>query len=413
MGGEGAPETGDVLAPEDPESLAAAVREAAAGHRALEVRGAGSKRGFGRPVEAEAVVTTARLTGIDLYEPEELVMTARAGTPLAEVAARLAENRQELAFEPADYGWITGGREGAQTIGGVFACNLSGPRRFKAGAARDHLLGLRCVTGRGELVRSGGRVMKNVTGYDLCKLLCGSFGTLAVLTEVTFKVLPAAEAVGTLVIWGVEEAGLLGLLRRATGTPFDVSGAAVLTALAAGRSTVAEIWRPGAPLALLRVEGPQPSVDYRLARLEQALARPDLRFMRIEDASSRRLWREIRDLRLLPRERVLWRMSIPPRAASELASWFAELTPERLYDWAGGLVWLAAREVWADAAATMRRALRGRGGHLTLVRAPEEMRRSTAVFEPEPPPLFALTRRVKAAFDPLGILNPGRMYAEL
>ena len=258
--------------PTSPDELTALVAWAVGEEQKLEVVGNGSKRGLGRPVEAAHRLELSGLSGVAMYEPEELVMTAAAGTPLAQVEAELAECRQELAFEPADYGAILGGEPGRQTIGGVFACNLAGPRRIKAGAARDHLLGLHCVTGQGTAIKTGGRVVKNVTGYDLCKLLTGSYGTLAVLSEVTFKVLPRAETEGTLLLIGRSEPELLAALAQATGTSHDISGAACLPPLAAGRSSVPAVRRAGRAMAAVRVEGPGPSVDYRLERLEAELA---------------------------------------------------------------------------------------------------------------------------------------------
>ena len=396
--------------PTTPEEVERVVAWATGEERPLEVAGNGSKQALGRPVEARHRLELGRLSGIKMYEPEELVMTAAAGTPLREIEAELAESRQELAFEPADYGAILGGEPGRQTIGGVFACNLSGPRRMRAGAARDNLLGLRCVTGLGQSIKTGGRVVKNVTGYDLCKLLTGSYGTLAVLTEVTFKVMPRAETEATLLLWGLPETDLLAVLRRAVGSSHDVSAAACLPALAAGRSAT-DALHIGRTLAALRLEGPGPSVDYRLQRLEEELAAPGLELGRLGEEDSRTLWREIRDVRLIPQGRPLWRLSIAPTDAAELAAWAAEFAPERYWDWAGGLLWLAPKAAWGDAAETVRNALEGRGGHATLIRADEHARARVPVFQPQPGPLAALTRRVKASFDPKGVLNPGRMYA--
>lgn len=399
------------IIPTSPEELRAAVAEALAAGRPLEVLGGGSKRAFGRPVEAEAQLSTAGLRGVTLYEPEELVMSARAGTPLAEIEALLLEQRQELAFEPPDFGAILGSEPGRQTIGGIFAGNISGPRRFKAGAARDHILGVRCVTGFGQEIRAGGRVMKNVTGYDLPKLLAGSFGTLAVITEVTFKVLPAAPAVGTLLLASTDEQQLAALLRRATGTPFEPSGAALLPALAAGRSAVDAVRASGRSVALIRVEGPEPSVRYRLTRLQAELRHPGIEAALLEDADSRTLWREIRDVRLLSAGRALWRFSLAPTAGAELIPWYRQLGAEWLLDQAGGLLWLAPPAAYAYRADELRRALDGRSGHATLIRAPAEIRARVEVFQPQPPPLRALTERVKRGFDPERILNRGRMYA--
>ncbi|MFO1037206.1 MAG: FAD-binding protein [Geminicoccaceae bacterium] len=381
---------------------------AVAEERRIEIAGQGSKRGLGRPVEADIGLRLDGLSGILLYEPEELVMSAAAGTPLAEIEAALAERGQELAFDPADYGAICGGPSGLQTIGGVFACNVSGSRRLKAGAARDHLLGLNCITGYGQSIKTGGRVVKNVTGYDLCKLLAGSFGTLAVMDRVTFKVMPKAESERTLILSGKEEPELLAILRMATGTSAEVSGAACLPMLAAGRSSVRVLVKPARTVALIRLEGPRPSVAYRAEQLIR-LFPEGVETKSVDDAESARLWREVRDVTLLTKQRPLWRLSLAPTHAAELVGWLRELTDERIYDWAGGLVWLAMRPDWAESADVIREALVGRGGHATLVRGSPELRSRIEVFQPQPEPLRKLSARVKASFDPKNLLNPGRM----
>ncbi len=397
--------------PGGPAELRELVAWAAAEEQPLEVLGRGSKRGLGRPVEAAHAVVMDGMAGIRLYEPEELVMAAGAGTSLAEIEAMLAERGQELAFEPADYGALLGGEPGRQSIGGAFACNLAGPRRLKSGAARDHLLGLHCVTGHGQEIKTGGRVVKNVTGYDLCKLLAGSYGTLAVVSEVTFKVMPRAESCLTLLATGPSEAALLALLRAATGTPCEISGAAYLPPLAAGRSRALLVRTAARGVAAIRLEGFAPSIAYRNQLLQTLLAAPGIEFASLGPEDTAVLWREIRDVALLTPDRPLWRLSVPPAAAGELIDWTAELTYERLFDWAGGLVWLALKENWARDAATLREALAGRGGHATLVRAPAALRAEVDPFEPQPPALRGLTARVKRSFDPKGVLNPGRMYA--
>jgi glycolate oxidase FAD binding subunit len=401
----------DLIKPASLDELRDTVAGALAGRTPLAVIGNGTKAGLGRPVQAEATLGTERLAGVDLYEPEELVMSAGAGTPLAVIEAMLDERGQELAFEPPDYGAVLGGSAGRQTIGGVFATNLGGPRRVKAGAARDHLLGVQCVTGRGEAIKTGGRVVKNVTGYDLCKLLAGSHGTLAVMSRVTFKVLPKAETSTSLLVFGAGCDGLLARLRRAMGSSYDISGAAMLPAEAAARSAVEAVRLPAEAVAALRLEGPGPSVAYRLANLETLLEGEGVRYGQLDDEASKVLWREIRDVALLPGQRPLWRLSIPPRAGEELGAALKALAEERIYDWAGGLVWLVPADDPLDAGRELRRLMAPLGGHATLVRAPDETRAAAEIFQPQPGPLAALTRRVKASFDPEGILNPGRMYA--
>ena len=401
----------DVHRPTNAGQLRELVAWAVAEEQPLEILGHGTKRVLGRPIEAGHVVSTAALSGISLYEPDELVMSAAAGTPLAVIEAELAERGQELAFEPADLGALLAAAPASQTIGGVFAANVSGPRRLKSGAARDHLLGLHCVTGHAQEIKTGGRVVKNVTGYDLCKLLSGSYGTLAVLTQVTFKVMPRAEDALTLLATGASEAELLGLLRAASGSPCEISGAAYLPPLAAGRSQVKALRRHARGTAAVRLEGFGPSIAYRKELLEKLLAAPGIEFASLDGKDTATLWREIRDVALLHPERMLWRISAPPSTASELVDWTASLTSERLFDWAGGLIWLAPKDSWAREALTIREALVGRGGHATLMRAPTWLRQEVPPFEPQPHALRTLTERVKRSFDPKGVLNPGRMYA--
>jgi len=400
------------VAPRSAEELRDVVAWAAAEETPLEIQGAGSKRAYGRPVEAAMLVALGGLSGIGLYEPAELVMSAKAGTPLAEIEARLVENHQQLAFEPPDYGALLGGAAGRATIGGVIACNLSGPRRIKAGAARDHFLGVQAVTGRGELIKSGGRVVKNVTGYDLCKLLAGSFGTLAAMTEVTFKVLPAPEDARTLMLVAPDRAAAFAALREAMASDCDVAGAASLPGPVARRSEVAPLAGAATDLALLRLEGPPPSVRYRADRLK-ALLGGNGAIAELEAGDSAAAWREVRDAALLPEDAPLWRVSVPPAAGAPFLDALERvLEVEWLADWAGGLLWLAVRNAGDAGTEAIRAALAAPGGHATLIRGSVALRAVLPVFQPQEAALARLSARVKASFDPKRILNRGRMYPD-
>ncbi len=398
----------DRFQPETEDQLVELIRWAVAETVPLALHGSGSKAGLGRPVDAEQRLDLNRLTGITLYEPEELVMTVAAGTPLAEVEAALAAAGQRLTFEPPDYSALLGvGDRG--TIGGVFACNLSGPRRPQAGAARDFLLGVRVVTGRGEAIKSGGRVVKNVTGYDLSKLFTGSYGTLGAITELSFKTLPTPADAATLLITDVDSATGLAILRQASGSAHDPSGLAYLPGPAAARSDVVD--RGGQGVAAIRLEGPAPSIDYRGEQLRNAFGAFGT-VTRLDREAAGTLWRQVRDVApLLPGgDQLVWRLSVPPTAAEGLA---AGLDGEMLFDWAGGLIWLATSPSPDAGAAAVRQAIAECGGHATLMRAPEALRREVPVFQPQPPSLAALTARVKDGFDPNRVLNPGRMYRDL
>jgi glycolate oxidase FAD binding subunit len=402
------------LKPRDDKEVAAAIEWAIADGKTLEIVGHGSKRALGRAAQWDYTLDLSGLTGVTLYEPEELVLSARAGTPIAEIEALVGGKNQELAFEPMDYGPILGKSSGQGTLGGVLAANLSGPRRIKAGAARDHFLGVVAVSGRGERFKSGGRVVKNVTGYDLCKVLAGSWGTLAAMTEVTVKVLPRAETEGTLLVLGLADRAALSAMTAALGSADDVSGAAHLPAPVATR--LMRSAAAGGAVTALRLEGVAVSIAQRQRMLE-ALLRPFGPLLVIGEAASRALWQAIRDVTPLGAEseagaRPLWRISTAPtRGPDIVAQIAARLDVEVVYDWGGGLVWLAPPARVDVGAKLIRRAVAAHGGHAMLVRAPPAARAAADVFSPQETALAGLTRRVKDSFDPKGALGPGRMWA--
>ncbi|MFT8243899.1 glycolate oxidase subunit GlcE [Roseomonas sp. BN140053] len=391
-------------APSDEAGVAAAVAAAFAAREPLLVQGAGSKHALLRPVQAARTLSLRELTGITLYKPQELVLSARAGTPIAEIEATLAERGQMLIAEPPDPRPLFGGEAGA-TLGGTVAANLSGPRRITGGATRDHVLGIRFVNGEGEVLRSGGRVLKNVTGLDLCKLLSGAHGTLGVLTEITVKVLPVPEATATLAVRVPDLARGVAALSAGLGSPFGVSGAAVLPEGAGAHGLEG-------PAALLRLEDFAESVSYRAARLHEALGSFGP-VSQIGGNASRELWRALRDAELLRAapEDAVWRVSVRPSAGPKIARALREAFGARLLlDWGGGLVW-AAGPPTAEAHGQVVAAAQAAQGTHTLFRAPETLRAAVEVVPAEPPPLLAISRRVKAALDPAGILNPGRIWA--
>jgi len=400
------------FSPVDLTELREAVAEALAAEEPLEIVGGGSKRGLGRPVQAEHTLDLSRLSGIRDYVPSELVLTAAAATPLTEIERALAAEGQMLAFEPPGWGGLLGVEDAAPTLGGVLACNLSGPRRVKAGAGRDHFLGFRAVSGRGEIFKAGGKVVKNVTGYDLPKLMSGSYGTLAALEEVTVKVLPQPETVATVLFAGVMPEAAGRLMSAALGSPHEVSGAAYLPP-GTGMPLAVPV-QPGT--VALRVEGPAPSVAFR----SDALLREhkDSGSASTLDASeSAAFWRAIGEIAPLSAlgNRAVWRISVAPVRGAALGEALARKLDAVWYgDWGGGLLWLAAAEHGDAGAETIRTTIRGDDGHgtghATLIKASPALRRSVPVFEPQPPALAALTRRVKDAFDPKHILNPGRMH---
>ncbi|HRD78541.1 MAG TPA: FAD-binding protein [Hyphomicrobiaceae bacterium] len=400
------------MRPATERELAEMLAAASAERTPLEIVGNGSKTSIGRPVQAHARLSTASLKGVTLYEPTELVMSALAGTPLSRIEAELAANGQMLAFEPLELGPLCGGPPGQASIGGVFMSNLSGARRIVSGAARDHLLGVRALGGAGQTIKSGGRVMKNVTGYDLTKLLAGSWGTLAVATELTFKVLPAPEATATLMLLGLSDDLAIEALCHAMGTPYEVTGAAHLQAPVAQRLTTESVRAAGRAATLIRLEGFTKSVAYRGGHIRKELAAFGEVHVLSTDASLE-LWSELQRLSAVAEQTdPLWRISTSPASGAKVVAAIRQYMDCRvLYDWSGGLIWLEVLATADAGAADIRRVVASHGGHATLVRAAPAVRASVDVFQPMEQGVADLTRGIKSVFDPAQILNPGRMYA--
>jgi glycolate oxidase FAD binding subunit len=416
----------EVLRPDDAAQVAETIAWAVGEETPLEIAGTATKRGLGRPLIGPHggpydgmggnrtighTLDLSRLSGITLYEPEELVLSAGAGTPLADIEAAVADKSQQLAFEPIDMARLYGNQGG--TLGGAIACNLAGPRRIKAGAARDHVLGVQGVSGRGEAFKSGGRVVKNVTGYDLSKLMTGSYGTLAALTEITIKVLPAPEKIRTVLVLGLDDAAAQQAMTVALNSSHEVSGAAHLPAAAAAQSAVSYVGGAGGPVTALRVEGFAPSVAARTEALRDLLGSfGDLE--ELHSANSAMFWQEVRDVAPFQAgDQPLWRISVAASAGAAVVRDIASAqTGAAIYDWGGGLVWYRLDGAADDAGASVvRKALEHHGGgHATLVRASDEARSQVEVFQPQAEGLAALTARVKDSFDPRRVLNPGRMY---
>ena len=357
----------------------------------LEVIGNGSKRQLGHPVQAAATLDMSTFSGVIAYEPEELILDVGAATPLADIEAMLSQRGQQLAFEPPDWSALLGSHSSG-TVGGLVACNLSGPRRIKAGAARDHILGIHGVTGAGNIFKAGARVVKNVTGYDMPKLLTGSYGTLAALTSMILKVLPAPETEETVVLSRLDDAQAVEAMSLAMQSACEVSAAAYI---------------PGEAV-YLRLEGIAPSVSYRRDQLGKVLKRP-IEVMAMTSSAAK--WKSIRDGAMFAENHrhPLWRISVAPSAAPGIIRTLRDTLDIRyLFDWAGGLIWLEVPPSHEASEALVRASFTA--GHATLIRAPESTRAAVDVFQPQAAALAALSGRVKDAFDPRHILNPGRMY---
>jgi glycolate oxidase FAD binding subunit len=403
----------DTLRVRDAKDVEEVVRAAIAGDQPLEVIGHGTKRAIGHPMATNAVLDLSALNAVSAYEPNELIITVQAGAPLADVQSLIDSKNQQFAFEPMDTSALLG-VSGSGTIGGMIGAGLAGPRRVKAGGARDHLLGAHAVSGFGDSFKTGGKVVKNVTGYDLCKLLAGSWGTLAAMTEVTLKVMPKPESERTLVLSGLDDVTANRAMTAALGSPYDVSGAAHLPNSAFRPATGALAGLSSQAITLLRLEGIAASVADRANSLGKTLS-PFGSVETLQDAASATAWSAIRDVEPFAAGGALgawpvWRIVCPPASGGALGQALArDSGGDVIYDWGGGLIWAALPPKPDAQAALVRQRVEAAGGHAALIRASEQTRRNVDVFHPQAAGLAALSQRVRHSFDPKIILNRGRM----
>jgi glycolate oxidase FAD binding subunit len=410
----------DTLKVRDAKDVEQVVQAAIASEQPIEIVGHGSKRQIGQPIATNALLDLSALNAVSSYEPNELIITVQAGAPLSDVQSLIDSKNQQFAFEPIDTSMLLG-VSGSGTIGGMIGAGLAGPRRIKAGGARDHLLGAHAVSGFGDSFKTGGKVVKNVTGYDLCKLLTGSWGTLAVMTEVTLKVMPKPESERTLMLRSLDDLTANRAMTAALGSPFDVSGAAHLpnSAFRPASGALADLGSrsPGSQaqaVTLVRLEGIAASVADRAGSLSKTLAS----FGAVEilqDAASAAVWRAIRDIEPFAASGSLgawpvWRIVCPPAAGGALGQALARDTGgDVIYDWGGGLIWAALPPRPDAQAALLRQRVEAAGGHAMLIRASELVRSNVDVFHPQPGGLASLSERVRHSFDPKTILNRGRL----
>jgi glycolate oxidase FAD binding subunit len=405
----------DILKVRDAGDVEQAVRAAIASDQPLEIIGHGSKRLIGQPMATNALLDLSALNAVTSYEPNELIITVQAGAPLADVKSLIDSRNQHFAFEPVDTAALLG-TPGGGTIGGMIGAGLAGPRRIQAGGARDHLLGAHAVSGFGDSFKAGGRVVKNVTGYDLCKLLAGSWGTLAVMTEVTLKVMPRPESERTLVLRGLDDVAANRAMTAALGSPFDVSGAAHIpnSVFRDAGSGPGDLGSPREAVTLLRLEGITASAAHRAAALAKVLS-PFGTAEILEDAASVAIWSSVRDVEPFAARGTLgawpvWRIVCPPASGGALGEALARDTGgDVIYDWGGGLIWAAVPPKADAQAALVRPRVDAVGGHAMLLRASDQVRRNVEVFHPPKTGVAALSERVRLGFDPKSILNRGRM----
>ena len=383
----------------------------------IELIGGGSKKKIGKQLQCAKTLNLSQLNGIIEYLPEELYIKVKASTPIAQIEDELKKNNQQLAFEPIDFGYLLNGKSDYGTAGGQVSCNISGPRRFKVGSVRDHVLGFRGVNGKGEVIKSGGTVVKNVTGYDLSKLICGSYGTLMALTEITFKVLPAPDLGKTLIIHNQNIDSATSLLDKAISSSNDVSGATFLPTEPEVKGCVMNInqtfklndLKYNGSLTAIRIEGSKKSVDERIESLINELKITDFDLSILETYQSVIFWNKVRNLEFFyTSNNSILRVVIPPSEAAKLIYEFIGKYKYFL-DWGGALIWLEAFELSEEMFESIRKRVVKHGGYLTMIKNSKYLPYVEDVFTINRD-RFIISQNIKKSFDPKRILNPGKMY---
>lgn len=403
--------------PADEQELSGLILQAASETFPLEICGSRTKKLAGRPMQTAARISTRAMAGVTLYEPAELVLSAMSGTPLSDIETLLDENGQQLAFEPNRLDKLFKPSPGQQevqpvTIGGIMATNSSGPRRILRGSARDHLIGIRAVNGRGEIIKSGGRVMKNVTGYDLSRWIAGSWGTLAALTEVTMKVMPKVAETASLVILNLPDEAAVNAMCEAMRLPYEVSATVALPLDFLPRLTNPDIAQLGVPVTVLRLENFPDALSRRMAAMREVL-KPCGEIYHLDHDRSQTFWNDIRNLKFLGNgDNPVWRITTAPDRAPRLVRTLRNYTDCRAaYEWSGGQIWLELPPSTDAGATVVRRVIAEFQADAMLARAGQTTRAAVDVFQPHHEAHMALIRKLKDAFDPHRILNPGRIYA--
>ena len=398
-----------VLTPTTREEIAEIIQSSYKKGIPLEINGLNTKKRIGRNFQAEKTLNLSKYSGIIEYKPEELYIKVKAGTPIEKIVEELDKNNQQLAFEPVDFGYLFSGKSNCGTIGGVVSCNFAGPRRFKVGSARDHLLGFQGVNGKGEIIKSGGTVVKNVTGYDLCKLLSGSFGTLTVLTELSVKVLPKPETSKTLIINNPHVKKSLEYLNKSLSSSIDPSGGVFYPDPFEKYFTFNDLTQKGA-ITGIRVEGPANSVDHRINRLSKELDLLDNEFSVLNVDQSNIFWHKTKNLEVFSSSKKnLLRVVLPMSETLSFLHKLKNVDFNYFLDWGGSLIWLELGHISLNILNKIRDFTKEHKGYLTLIKVEEDMKASADIFTIDPIK-YKISEKIKKSFDPKRIFNPGKMY---
>ena len=403
--------------PQNEREVATLIRKFYKSNIPIELIGSGSKRKIGKTLQCAKTLNLSKLNGIIEYLPEELYIKVKAGTSIKAIEQELKKNNQQLVFEPIDFGYFLNGESDYGTAAGQVACNISGSRRFKVGSVRDHVLGFRGVNGRGEIIKSGGVVVKNVTGYDLSKLICGSYGTLVALTEITFKVLPLPEESKTLVINNQKIEKAVHFLDKSISSSNDISGAVFFPdkPMISGSSMNIEntfklndLKQEGS-ITAIRIEGSKNSIDHRIKNLINELQITNLNIAILEVHQSEVFWNKVKALEFFSNSKNnIIRIVIPPSECVNLIYQFSSKFKYYL-DWGGALMWLEVFELSEEMFESIRRKVVKRGGYVTMIKNSNYLPYVEDVFTISSE-RFNISQNIKKSFDPKRILNPGKMY---
>ena len=400
----------NIFNPSSREEIAEIIRNCYKKNIPLEINGSKSKNKIGRNFQAEKTLDLTSYSGIIDYKPEELYIKVKAGTPINSIIEELDKHDQQLAFEPVDFGFLFNGKSNNGTIGGVISCNFAGPRRFKVGSARDHLLGFQGINGKGEIIKSGGTVVKNVTGYDLCKLISGSFGTLSVLTELSVKVLPKPQSSKTLIINNPHIKKAIEYLGTALSSSSDPSGGVFYPEQFDQSFTFNDLTHKGA-LTAIRIEGPSNSVDHRIKNLSTELGLLENEYSILESVQTKIFWNKTKNLEIFSNSKKnLLRIVVP---ISETLSVLQKLKPYEInyfLDWGGSLIWAELEKISLKILREIKDLTQQHSGYFTIIKVEDDLKASADIFTIDPIK-YKISEKIKKSFDPKRIFNPGKMYS--
>ncbi len=375
----------------------------------LEIQGLGTKKKIGRNFQSEKTLDLSKHSGIIEYQPEELYIKVKSGTPIDLIKKELKKNNQQLAFEPTDFGPLFSGSNNEGTIGGVVSCNFAGPRRFKVGSARDHILGFRGINGRGEIIKSGGTVVKNVTGYDLSKVASGSFGTLMVFSEISIKVLPIAESNKTLIIDNNDLKSSLDYLNKSLSSSSDPSGAVFYPKIFRNQFTLNDLTVFGS-ITAIRIEGSINSIDHRINKLTKDLRVESRKLDILAPEQSKIFWDDTRRLKVFSNlDKNLFRVVVPPSTTFNLLNDLSTFNIKYFVDWGGNLIWLQIDSINPKELRELRDIVKKFNGYLTIIKVSDDLKGLIDIFTINEIK-YQITEKIKKSFDPKRILNPGKMY---